>query len=108
MDKLARPTEVDNRSLRTEHDKETTPEPEMVNPKDGAGIVLTSSGGRTGQKVKVIKIVRRMTGLGLKAAKALVDSAPAKVIGSGMSLEKARAWKNEIEAAGGTAEIIEP
>lgn len=103
----AQPKDIGHRLLRTERDKEATLEPETVNLKDGLGIVVTSGGSRHSQKVKVIQIIRRMTGLGLKASKALVDSAPSTIISSGLSMEEATAWKNEIDAAGGLAEIVE-
>ena len=50
-------------------------------------------------KVKVIKVVREMTGLGLKEAKDLVDSAP-KVVKEGVSKEEAEEAKAKIEAEG--------
>ena len=50
-------------------------------------------------KVKVIKAVREITGLGLKEAKELVDSAP-KVIKEGVSKEEAEGYKEKLEAEG--------
>ncbi len=50
-------------------------------------------------KVKVIKVVREATGLGLKEAKDLVDSAP-KVIKEGISKEEAEGMKAKLEAEG--------
>ncbi len=55
-------------------------------------------------KVKVIKVVRELTGLGLKEAKEAVDSAP-KVIKEGISKEEAEAAKAAIEAEGGVVTI---
>lgn len=55
-------------------------------------------------KIKVIKVVREATGLGLKEAKELVDNAP-KVIKEGMSKEDAEALKAAIEEVGGKVEI---
>jgi len=56
------------------------------------------------EKIKIIKVVRAHTGLGLKEAKDLVDGAP-KTIKEGVSKDEAAAIKKEIEEAGGTAEI---
>ena len=55
-------------------------------------------------KVKVIKVVREVTGLGLKEAKALVDGAPAPVK-EGASKEDAEALKAKLEEAGATVEL---
>lgn len=55
-------------------------------------------------KINVIKIVREITGLGLKEAKDLVDSAP-KVLKEKVSKEDAAAIKTKVEEAGGSAEI---
>ena len=55
-------------------------------------------------KVKVIKVVRELTGLGLKEAKEAVDSAP-KVLKEGVSKEEAEAAKAAIEAEGGVVTI---
>jgi large subunit ribosomal protein L7/L12 len=56
------------------------------------------------EKIKIIKVVRAHTGLGLKEAKDLVDSAP-KTIKEGVSKDEAAAIKKEIEEAGGVAEV---
>jgi len=63
--------------------------------------VLTSAGDK---KIQVIKVVRELTGLGLKEAKDLVDSTP-KAIKEKTSKEDAEAIKAKIEEAGGTVEI---
>jgi large subunit ribosomal protein L7/L12 len=55
-------------------------------------------------KIPVIKVVRAATGLGLKEAKDLVESAP-NPMKEGISKEDAEKLKAEVEAAGGTAEI---
>ena len=55
-------------------------------------------------KVKVIKVVRELTGLGLKEAKDLVESAPAN-LKEGVSKEEAEALKKELEEAGAKVEI---
>ncbi|MDP4537497.1 50S ribosomal protein L7/L12 [Alkalimonas collagenimarina] len=64
-------------------------------------VVLAGIGGN---KVSVIKAVRGATGLGLKEAKDLVESAPAP-IKEGVSKDEAEALKAELEAAGASVEI---
>lgn len=60
-------------------------------------VELTEGGAN---KIAVIKIVRELTGLGLKDAKDLVDAAP-KVVKEGLKKEDAEAMKKQIEEAGG-------
>ena len=64
-------------------------------------LVLTGFGDK---KVGVIKEVRAITGLGLKEAKDLVESAP-KPLKEGVNKEDAEKFKKQIEAAGGSAEV---
>ena len=64
--------------------------------KDEFDVELVSAGAA---KVKVIKVVREVTGLGLKEAKALVDEAP-KVIKEGVSKAEAEEMKTKLEAEG--------
>jgi large subunit ribosomal protein L7/L12 len=64
-------------------------------------VVLTAAGG---QKIQVIKVVRALTGLGLKEAKDLVDSAP-KPVKEGVNQEEADSIKGQLEEAGATVEI---
>ncbi|MDN5938298.1 MAG: 50S ribosomal protein L7/L12 [Salinisphaera sp.] len=64
-------------------------------------VVLTSFGE---QKVSAIKAVRAITGLGLKEAKELVESAPATVK-EGASKDDAEAMKKQLEEAGASAEL---
>ena len=64
--------------------------------KDEFDVELVSAGAA---KVKVIKVVREVTGLGLKEAKALVDEAP-KVIKDGASKAEAEEIKTKLEAEG--------
>ena len=64
-------------------------------------VVLTSFGGN---KVAVIKAVRGATGLGLKEAKEVVESAP-KAIKEGVSKEEAEELKEQLEEAGAEVEI---
>jgi large subunit ribosomal protein L7/L12 len=56
-------------------------------------------------KINVIKIVREVTGLGLKEAKDLVESAPKAVIKEGLSKADAEALINKLKEAGATGEI---
>src|SRR5256712_4511411 len=64
-------------------------------------VVLTAAGG---QKIQVIKVVRAVTGLGLKEAKDLVDSAP-KPVKEGVAQDEADSIKAQLEEAGATVEI---
>ena len=64
-------------------------------------VVLTGAGQ---QKIQVIKVVRAVTGLGLKEAKDLVDGAPAPVK-EGLNQEEADAIKSQLEEAGASVEL---
>ena len=64
-------------------------------------VVLASVGDK---KIQVIKVVRELTGLGLKEAKELVDSAP-KAVKEGVSKDEAEDIKAKLEAAGATVDI---
>ncbi len=64
-------------------------------------VILTEVGG---EKIKVIKAVREITGLGLKEAKEVVDGAP-KAVKEGVSKEDAEKAAEALKAAGATAEI---
>jgi len=64
-------------------------------------VILTGAGDN---KVKVIKAVRGITGLGLKEAKALVDGAPAPVK-EGVTKEEAEDMKGQLEEAGASVEV---
>jgi len=64
-------------------------------------VVLTAAGG---QKIQVIKVVRAVTGLGLKEAKDLVDSAP-QPVKEGVNQEEADQVKAQLEEAGASVEI---
>jgi len=77
---------------------------------DGAGaaeeqtefdVVLTGAGG---QKIQVIKVVRAVTGLGLKEAKDLVDNAP-NAVKEGIPREEADSIKAQLEDAGAEVEV---
>jgi len=69
--------------------------------KDSFSIMLQAPGDL---KINVIKIVREITGLGLKESKELVDSAP-KIIKEGVKKEEANEFKKQLEEAGATAEL---
>lgn len=69
--------------------------------KDSFDVILTSAGDK---KVNVIKVVRGITGLGLKEAKGLVDGAPSP-LKEGATKEEAEAAKKELEEAGATVEL---
>ena len=64
-------------------------------------VVLTSVGDK---KIQVIKVVRALTGLGLKEAKAVVDGVPGK-IKEGVPKDEAAGIKTQMEEAGATVEI---
>ena len=76
---------------------------------DGAGaaektefdVVLKAAGG---QKLQIVKMVKDLTGLGLKEAKAVVDSAPAP-IKEGISKDEAETLKKQLEEAGAEVEL---
>ena len=64
-------------------------------------VVLKSAGG---SKLAVVKLVKELTGLGLKEAKGLVDSAPANVK-EGVSKDEAEGLKSSLEEAGAEVEL---
>src|SRR6188472_1986629 len=64
-------------------------------------VVLNGAGG---QKIQVIKVVRAITGLGLREAKELVDSAP-KPVKEGVAQDEADSIKAQLEEAGATVEV---
>ena len=72
-----------------------------VEEKTSFDVVLTEAGG---QKIQVIKVVRAITGLGLKEAKDLVDSAP-KPVKEGVNQEEADQIKAQLEEAGASVEV---
>jgi large subunit ribosomal protein L7/L12 len=69
--------------------------------KDSFDVVLTGFGDK---KIQVIKVVRAITGLGLKEAKALVDGVPG-ALKEGVPKEEADEIQKQIEEAGGTVEL---
>ncbi|HOS72145.1 MAG TPA: 50S ribosomal protein L7/L12 [Bacteroidales bacterium] len=64
-------------------------------------VILKSPGG---QKLQIVKLVREITSLGLKEAKALVDAAPGPVM-EGVSKEEAESVKNKLVDAGAEVEL---
>jgi len=73
----------------------------LVEEKTEFDVILTGFGE---QKIQVIKVVRALTGLGLKEAKDLVDGAP-KPIKEGISKDEAADIKKKIEEVGGAVEV---
>ena len=69
--------------------------------KSSFDIVLTAAGQ---SKISVIKVVRELSGLGLKEAKELVDSAP-KAVKEGVAKDEAETIKSQLEEAGATVEL---
>ncbi len=74
---------------------------EAEEEKTSFNVVLAGFGDK---KIQVIKVIRAITGLGLKEAKELVESCP-KAIKEGVSKEEAEKIKSEIEEAGGAVKI---
>jgi large subunit ribosomal protein L7/L12 len=72
-----------------------------VEEKTSFDAILTTVGDK---KIQVIKVVRELTGLGLKEAKELVDTAP-KEIKTGVSKEEAESIKAKVEEQGAKVEI---
>lgn len=69
--------------------------------KDEFDVVLTAAGDK---KINVIKVVRTVTGLGLKEAKDLVDGAP-QTVKEGVSKDEAAELKKQLEEAGASVEL---
>ncbi len=64
-------------------------------------VILTAPGGA---KLQIVKLVKELTGLGLKEAKELVDGAP-KAVKEGVSKEEAESVKSQLEEAGAEVEL---
>ena len=64
-------------------------------------VILTAAGG---SKLAVVKLVKELTGLGLKEAKGLVDGAP-KAVKEGIAKDEAEALKKQLEEAGAEVEL---
>jgi len=76
-------------------------EPAAAAEKEDFTVVLSGAGDK---KIQVIKVVREITGLGLKEAKDLVDGAP-KPVKEGVPKAEAESIKKKLEEAGGTVEL---
>jgi len=74
---------------------------EAAEVKDEVDVILTGAGDK---KIQVLKVVREITGLGLKEAKELVDSAP-KPVKTGLKKAEAEEIKKKLEAEGAKVEI---
>ncbi len=72
-----------------------------VEEKTQFDVVLTAPGGA---KLQIVKLVKELTGLGLKEAKELVDGAP-KAVKEGVSKEEAESVKSQLEEAGAEVEL---
>ncbi|HUX55518.1 MAG TPA: 50S ribosomal protein L7/L12 [Bacteroidales bacterium] len=73
----------------------------VVEEKTSFDIILKAAGG---QKLQIVKLVKDITGLGLKEAKAVVDAAPSPVK-EGVSKDEAEAIKNQLVEAGAEVEL---
>ena len=74
---------------------------EEAEKKDSFDVILSGAGDK---KIQVIKVVREITSLGLKEAKAMVDEAP-KPVKEGVSKDEAEDIQNRLQEAGATVEI---
>ena len=74
---------------------------EAAEEKTEFDVILKAAGG---EKLKVVKLVKDLTGLGLKEAKDIVDSAP-KALKEGVSKEEAEGLKKDLEAVGAEVEL---
>ena len=74
---------------------------EAAEEKTEFDVILTAAGG---SKLAVVKLVKELTGLGLKEAKALVDGAPAPVK-EGVAKDEAEGLKSSLEEAGAEVEL---
>jgi large subunit ribosomal protein L7/L12 len=119
LDLIGNMTVLELSELKTKFEDKfgvTAAAPMMAMPMGGAGgggaaaaveekteftVVLASAGDK---KIQVIKVVRELTGLGLKEAKDLVDGAP-KPVKDGVSKEDAAKMKAALEEQGATVEI---
>jgi large subunit ribosomal protein L7/L12 len=75
--------------------------PAAVEEKTEFDVLLKDAGGK---KIQVIKVVREITGLGLKEAKDLVDGAP-QTVKAGVSKDEAAGIKTKLEEQGATVEV---
>ena len=80
----------------------TTPSVEIVEEKTQFDVFLQTV--PADKKIAILKIVRNVTGFGLKESKDIVDNVP-KVLKEGLSKEEAETIKKDVEAAGGTVTL---
>jgi len=73
----------------------------VAEEKNSFDVILTAPGGA---KLQIVKLVKELTGLGLKEAKAVVDSAPAPVK-EGVTKDEAESLKKQLEEAGAEVEL---
>ena len=73
----------------------------VAEEKNSFDVILTAPGGA---KLQIVKLVKELTGLGLKEAKAVVDSAPAP-IKEGVTKDEAESLKKQLEEAGAEVEL---
>lgn len=92
---------IDAAALVKELEQELGVSAAAVVEKDEFNVVLMAAGDK---KIQVIKVVRELTGLGLKEAKDLVDGAP-KAVKEGVNKAEAEEIKKKLEAAGGAVEL---
>jgi large subunit ribosomal protein L7/L12 len=74
---------------------------EAAEEKSAFDVILKAPGGA---KLAIVKLVKELTGLGLKEAKDLVDSAP-KAVKEGLAKEEAEGLKKQLEEAGAEVEL---
>ena len=118
LDLIGNMTVLELSELKTKYEDKfgvTAAAPMMAMPMGGAGgagaavaeektefnVVLSSAGDK---KIQVIKVVRELTGLGLKEAKDLVEGAP-KTLKEGVAKADAEEMKKKLEEAGGKVEL---
>ncbi len=117
LDLIGNMTVLELSELKTKYEEKfgvTAAAPMMAMPMGGMGggaavveektefdVVLTATGDK---KIQVIKVVRELTGLGLKEAKDVVDGAP-KALKQGVTKEEAAKMKAALEEQGATVEI---
>ena len=98
--------------LKEEYGIEPAAAVAVASPTDGGGetaseeqsefdVILTAAGG---SKLAVVKLVKELTGLGLKEAKDIVDSTP-KAVKEGVAKDEAEALKTQLEEAGAEVEL---
>ena len=75
-----------------------------IEPAAAGAVVVSGGAGAGGSKLAVVKLVKELTGLGLKEAKELVDSAP-KALKEGVAKDEAEGLKKSLEEAGAEVEI---